>query len=352
MSRLPLAIALLASGLIGAFILAPSPIDAAAYTPPVAPPLDGIYAPNTLLQSGTAIGNTHFHWPEDADVDAQGRIYAGSVGGLIQRVYPDGNVETFADTGGRPLGMDFDAQGNLIVCDSYKGLLSISPDGKITVLATETDGIPFRFTDDVEIAPDGMIYFSDASSKFGQTEYMLDMFEARPWGRLIRFDPTSGKAETLLRDLYFANGVAVSKDGDFVLVNETYRYRVTRFWLKGDKAGTHDVFMDNLPGFPDGISQSGRGTFWIALATLRNADADNLHPYPAIKNLVAKLPEALRPKPARYGLVAEVDEAGNPLRSLHDPEGRVAYMVTSAQEHEGHLYLGSIANNAVIRIKL
>lgn len=352
MSRLPLAIALLAGGLIGAFILAPSPIDAAAYTPPVAPALDGPYVPNTLLQAGTAIGGEHYHWPEDVDVDAQGRIYAGSVGGLIQRAYPDGNVETFADTGGRPLGMDFDAQGNLIVCDSYKGLLSISPDGKITVLATETDGIPFKFTDDVEIAPDGMIYFSDASSKYGQTEYMLDMFEARPWGRLIRFDPTTGKAETLLRDLYFANGVAVSKDGDFVLVNETYRYRITRYWLKGEKAGTHDIFMDNLPGFPDGISQSGRGTFWIALATLRNADADNLHPHPALKNLVAKLPEALRPKPARYGLVTEVDESGKPLRSLHDPAGQVAYMVTSAQEHEGHLYLGSIANNAVIRVKL
>lgn len=352
MARLPLAIGLTVAGLIAAFVLAPSPIDAVAYTPTPAPGLNGTFAPNQLLQQGLALGGNHFHWPEDADVDSQGRVYAGSVGGLIQRVYPDGTVETFTDTGGRPLGMDFDAHGNLIVCDSYKGLLSISPDGKITTLATETDGIPFKFTDDLGIAPDGMIYFSDASSKYGQLEYILDMMEARPWGRLIRFDPTTGKAETLLKDLYFANGVAVSKNGDFVLVNETYRYRVTRYWLKGEKAGTHDIFIDNLPGFPDGISESGRGTFWIALATLRNTDADAMHPHPFVKNLIAKLPDALHPQPAKYGLIVEVDENGTPLRSLHDPDAKVAWMVTSVQEHEGYLYLGSISNNAVVRLKL
>jgi sugar lactone lactonase YvrE len=352
MARLTLAIGLITAGAIGAFVLAPSPIDPVAYTPPPAPALEGAYAPNNALQTGVALGSGQFQWPEDADVDSQGRVYSGSVTGLVQRVYPDGTMETFADTGGRPLGMDFDSQGHLIVCDSYKGLLSIDPEGKITVLATETDGIPYKFADDLDIAPDGMIYFSDASSKYGQTEYMLDMFEARPWGRLIRFDPTTGKTQTLMKDLYFANGVAVSKDGDFVLVNETYRYRVARYWLKGEKAGTQDIFMDNLPGFPDGISPSGRGTFWIALATPRNSDADTMHPHPALKKLVAKLPDALRPKPARYGFVVEVDESGKPIRSLQDPEGRVAFMVTSAQEHQGHLYLGSIANNAIVKVKL
>lgn len=352
MARLPLAIGLTFTGLLTAFVLAPGPIDATSYTPPPAPALEGVFTPNTLLQQGVPLGGNHLHWPEHADVDSQGRVYAGSVGGLVQRIYPDGKVETFADTGGRPLGMDFDAQGNLIVCDSYKGLLSIDPDGKITVLATETDGIPYKFTDDVEVAADGMIYFSDASSKYGQLEYILDMMEARPWGRLIRFDPGTGKTETLLRDLYFANGVALSQNGDFVLVNETYRYRITRYWLKGEKAGTHDVFADNLPGFPDGISQSGRGTFWVALATLRNKQADTMHPYPFFKNLAAKLPKPLHPKPATYGLVAEMDENGTPLRSFHDPDAKVAYMVTAAQEHEGYLYLGSIANNVVVKLKL
>lgn len=352
MSRLPLILVFIFAGLFSIFLLMPSPIDALAYVPPPAPPLEGVFAPNEHLVAGEPLGNDLFHWPEDVDVDAEGRIYAGSVGGLIQRIYPDGKTETFADTQGRPLGMDFDQQGNLIVCDSYKGLLSISPEGKISTLTTGAEDIPFKFTDDVDVASDGMIYFSDASSKYGQLEYIFDMMEARPWGRLLRYNPVTGKTDTLLKDLYFANGVAVSSNNEYVLVNETYRYRVTRYWLRGEKAGTHDVFIDNLPGFPDGIAPSGRGTFWVALATLRNAQGDAMHPYPQIKNLIAKLPDALHPQPAKYGLVAEIDENGKVLRSLHDPDASTAFMVTSAHEHDGFLYLGSISNNAVVRLKL
>ena len=36
-------------------------------------------------------------------------------------------------------------------------------DGEITVLSTEYEGVPFLLTDDLDIASDGMIYFSDAS---------------------------------------------------------------------------------------------------------------------------------------------------------------------------------------------
>ena len=66
-------------------------------------------------------------------------------------------------------------------------------------LATEADGVPFAFTDDLDIASDGRIYFSDASSKFHQPDYILDLLEARPHGRLLRYDPSTGKTEVLLR---------------------------------------------------------------------------------------------------------------------------------------------------------
>ena len=68
----------------------------------------------------------------------------------------------WVNTGGRPLGIDFDGNGNLIVADGYIGLLSIAPDGKITTLLTSVDGIPLGFTDDVDVAADGKIYFNAA----------------------------------------------------------------------------------------------------------------------------------------------------------------------------------------------
>ena len=234
----------------------PSPIDSVAWNPPTAPQLSGPTAPNTLLGTAELIAQGEVYGPEDVAVDQQGRIYVGTQDGFIKRVLVDGSVETWVETGGRPLGLAIDQGGNLVVCDAYKGLLSINSAGDVTVLTTEADGLPFAFVDDVDIASDGKIYFTDASSKWNQANYMLDLLETRPYGRFLVYDPANKTTTTLIDEMYFSNGVAISEHEDFVLINETWRYRVIRYWLKGDKAGSHDVFIDNLPGFPDGISSN------------------------------------------------------------------------------------------------
>ncbi|HRC85025.1 MAG TPA: SMP-30/gluconolactonase/LRE family protein, partial [Thermoanaerobaculia bacterium] len=208
------------------------------------------------------------------------------------------------------------------------------------------------FTDDVAVASDGRIYFSDASSRWGAKQYLFDLLEARPWGRLLRYDPATRTTETLLENLYFANGVALSKDEDFVLVNETYRYRITRYWLAGEKRGTSEVFADNLPGFPDGIAADGRGGFWVAMFAPRNPQADLLHRHPFAKSLLARLPGAFWPKPQRYGLAVQLDANGRVLRTLQDPTGQRVPQVTSAWEHAGWLYLGNLTEPYASRIRL
>ncbi|WP_027897266.1 SMP-30/gluconolactonase/LRE family protein [Zestomonas thermotolerans] len=332
--------------------ITPSPIDPLPWDAPAAPPLTGVLEPNDTLMKAELLAQGQIHGPEDTAVDAQGRVYAGLHDGRVVRIGTDGRLETFADTGGRPLGMDFDAQGNLIVADAYKGLLSIDPQGRIAVLTTEADGVPFRFTDDLDIASDGRIYFTDASAKFRQPDYLLDLLEARPHGRLLSYDPASGKTETLLGDLYFANGVALSQNEDFVLVNETYRYRIQRYWLKGAKAGSHEVFIDNLPGLPDNLQGDRAGTFWVALPSPRKADADFLHRHPWLKAQLAKLPRALWPKATPYGLVIALDENGRIIRSLHDTSGAHLRMVTSVKPVGDYLYLGSLDNDRIGRLKI
>lgn len=343
---------LLLLALAGYLALTPSPIDPLAWEAPAAPPMTGVMEPNDTLMKAELLAQGQIHGPEDTAVDAQGRVYAGLHDGQVVRIAADGKVEPFADTGGRPLGMEFDAQGNLIVADAYKGLLRIDPQGKISVLSTEADGVPFRFTDDLDIARDGRIYFTDASDKFQQPDYLLDLLEARPHGRLLRYDPATGKTETLLKDLYFGNGVALSKNEDFVLVNETYRYRITRYWLSGDKAGQHDVFIDNLPGLPDNLQGDRAGTFWVALPSPRKADADFLHRHPWLKAQIAKLPRALWPKPVPYGLAIAVDENGKIIRSLHDTSGSHLRMVTSVKPVGDYLYLGSLENDRIGKLKI
>lgn len=347
-----LAFIVLAPLLLVLLLAALSPVDSVAWTPPAAPALAGVTAPNDRLRSAELLGQGQVVGAEDVDVDAQGRIYGGLADGRIVRLLADGSVETFADTGGRPLGLAFDRGGRLIVADAWKGLLSISPNGQVSTLATEADGVPFGFTDDVDIGPNGILYFTDASSKWRQPDYELDLLETRPYGRLLRHNPATGETQVLLDGLYFANGVAVSPAGDYVLVNETWRYRVLRYWLAGPRAGQSEVFIDNLPGFPDGISTGSDGTYWIALPSPRKADLDFLHRLPVLKQAVAALPQALRPKAVRYGFVIGVDANGMIVTSLHDPSGDHLREITSVQQAGEWLYFGTLSNDRIGRLKV
>ena len=290
--------------------------------------------------------------PEDVEVDDQGRVVTGTAEGRIVRVDPDGSITELANTHGRPAGIATDANGNLIVADAIQGLLSIDPAGKITTLAGGPSDKSIGFADDVTVARDGMIYFSDASSKFGHDEYLYDMLEGRPHGRLLRYDPATQEIKVLLTDLYFANGVALSEHEDFVLVNETYRMRITRYWLTGERAGQSDVFAENLPGYPDNITSNGRGTFWLALFTVRNDQADWMASRPFVRSVLAKLPGFLWPKPARYAFVVKLNEEGQIVDSLQDPSGKQVYAITSAIERDGNLYLGSLVNDRIGKYKL
>jgi sugar lactone lactonase YvrE len=342
--------------IISAFLLyfgfTNGPIDAVAYSPPKAPELTGVLAPNNELKKAKLLGLGQVRGPEAVELDKEGRLYAGTSDGKIIRVRADETVEDFATTHGRPLGMRFDRNGNLIICDAVKGLLSVDPRAKVTVLATRAEGQALNVADDLDIASDGMIYFSDASTKYRLPDYPLDMLEARPYGRLLRYDPRTQKVKVLLKGLHFSNGVALSQNEDFVLVNETFRYRITRYWLKGPKAGRRDTFIDNLPGFPDNLSSNRRGFFWVALFAARNTLADFIHPYPWIKNFVARWPLALWSKQPSYGLVLNVDETGRVVESLHDAEGRHLHTITSAKEFGGFLYLGSLDNDRIGKLRL
>ncbi|HYX31005.1 MAG TPA: SMP-30/gluconolactonase/LRE family protein, partial [Pyrinomonadaceae bacterium] len=195
--------------LIFAYLLLwPVPINPAVWIPPPAPELTGMYAPNSALAKIERLridGNK----PEDVAFDSQDRIYCGDEAGHIFRFQADGTKpELFAETKGRPLGLIFDAGDNLIVADAIVGLISIAPNGHQTVLSAEADGVPFRCTNDLDVAADGTIYFTDASYKFPLTELKADLLEHQPNGRFLSYDPKTKKTKVLLRDLYFANGVA------------------------------------------------------------------------------------------------------------------------------------------------
>jgi sugar lactone lactonase YvrE len=246
----------------------------------------------------------------------------------------------------------FDPAGNLIVADAIKGLLSVNKSGAVKVLAVEADGVKFGCLNDLDVARDGTIYFTEASNKFPMTQFTNDLLEHQPNGRLLALDPQSQEPRTVLRGLYFANGVAVSPDQSFVLVVETGMYRVRRVWLKEPKVGQTDIFIENLPGFPDGISSNGRDRFWLALPTPRLPIVDRMLPHPFLRKVVARLPKFLQPAPQRYSFVLGLDQSGRVVENLQNPSPGCYAEISNVLEHNGTLYFGSIGEDTVGRFSL
>ena len=89
------------------------------------------------------------------------------------------------------------------------------------LLTDEAEGVKFKLTDCVDVAKDGMIYFTDAANIYSLKDFILDVSDGRPHGRLLSYDPTTKETKVLLHDLYFANGVAVSPNQNYVIFCET-----------------------------------------------------------------------------------------------------------------------------------
>lgn len=104
--------------------------------------------------------------------------------------------------------------------------MKVTEAGEVKILAVEAEGLKFKLTDGVDVAHDGMIYFTDASYKYSLAEFKWDLLEGRPHGRLLSFDPSTQKIQILVPHLYFPNGVAVSPDQTSLIFCETVMYAI------------------------------------------------------------------------------------------------------------------------------
>ncbi len=329
--------AALAAAAAAYFLFWPVPIDPIAWQP--APD------PGYLRRAGREAVRHLPHvgsGPEGIAAGPDGWLYSGLQDGRIVRMRPDGSsAETFIQTGGRPLGLKFDAAGTLVVADAFRGLLAIRPDRSVKVLADHTGGRRLLFCNDLDIAGDGTIWFSDTSQRNDQNHWMREFWEARATGRLLRYDPATQRAEVRLDGLGFANGVALGPGEEYVLVSETMTARITRLWLKGPRAGMRDAFAV-LPGYPDNLTYNGQGIFWVALGAPRVKALESLAGWPRVRRAIYHIPEFVRdPKPDSMAWVIGLDPDGRPVREWQDAGGRFGSLA-SAVESGGRLYLGSI----------
>jgi sugar lactone lactonase YvrE len=348
---------------VGALLLLPAayltlwpvPIEPLRYDAPASPGYTGPHAVNTRLANLRMISLGEAEGPEHVAIGPDSRLYAAVAGGGIVRMNPDGGgLEVFVNTGGRVLGFDFDAGGNLIAADAMLGLLSIGPDRKIALLADRVNTDPIRYADAVIVARSGRIYLSDASTRFAPRDWggtfeasLLDLLEQSSTGRILEYDPARRTTRVVARGFSFANGVALSGDEKTLFVNETGRYRVWKIPVDAQNldirnaGGRAAPLLDNLPGYPDNLMRGLEGRIWLGLVKPRSPAVDRLAAKPFLRKATLRLPRPLWPVPKAYGHVIAFTEGGKVVADLQDPGG--AYPETTAvTETPDRLYIQSL----------
>jgi sugar lactone lactonase YvrE len=336
----------------------PVPIQPVAWQAPPSSGYTGPHAANERLGAVQVIPVAPEIGPEHIDFGPDGRLYTGVLSGEVLRMNTDGSsLETVVNTGGRPLGFDFTADGQLVIADAIKGLLALQPDGTLRVLADSIDGDPIRYADAVVIATNGSMYFTDATRRFSPASLgtfdaaLLDVLEHSCTGRVLVHEPGTGRTSVVIEGLCFPNGVALSGDERHLFIAETGEYRIWKVdasarglearGLSSAGDARARVIASNLPGFPDNLTRSADGRLWTGLTKPRSPAVDGMAAHPALRALTLRLPKSLWPVPPAYGHVIAFDEEGQVVADLQDPAGRIAE-TSGVTEHGGRLYVHSL----------
>jgi sugar lactone lactonase YvrE len=280
-------------------------------------------------------------------------VFTGTEDGSIFRVSHDGSkVDRIAQTQGRPLGLEIDLDGRLLVCDAHRGLLRVDTrDGTVEAVADSVAGVRMVFCNNAAVASDGTVWFSDSSTRFGIEDWKSDFVQNTRTGRLLRRDP-DGTITTVLDGLAFANGVALASDASYVAVAESGARTVVRHWLTGPKAGTRDFLAQELPGYPDNIARGSDGLIWVTIGSPTDPLVERLQRGPMfLRKAATRIPEKLQPAPKNTVRVQAFDDAGT---LVHDVDVKTPgyHMVTGVREHDGRVWLGSLHEPAIAVVDL
>ncbi len=335
----------------------PVPAEPRAWDAPQAPGYTGPHAPNHRLAQLRHIDIGADFGPEHIAIGPDGRLYVAMTSGNILRMDVDGaHRAVFANSGGRVLGFDFDAEGRMIAADAMKGLLAIDPEGRVSVLSDHVGaGDPIRYANSLVIAPDGTVYFTDASGRFAPRDWggtlaasVLDVLEQSATGRVLAYELGTGVTRVVAHGFSFANGIALSSDGRSLFVSETGRYRVWKIAtdardldIRADSPRAQ-VFLDNLPGYPDNLMRGRAGRIWLGLIRPRNPAADDTSHRPFMRKVLLRLPRSWIPTGESRGHVFAFDESGRVVEDLQDPDGAYA-QTTGVTETADRLYIHSLS---------
>jgi gluconolactonase len=201
-----------------------------------------------------------FDFTEGPTADAQGNVFfTDQPNNRIMEWSVDGKLSTFLQPAGRSNGMYFDAQGNLIACaEEHNELWSIAPDKTVTKLVTDWEGKALHGPNDVWVAPNGAIYWTDPF-------YGRDWTDPRPkfdgqW--VFYLSPDHKVLKPVIQDFRQPNGISGSPDGKQLFATDIGGNRTWRYDILADGSLTNKSLICNQGC--DGLTVDERGDFYLA----------------------------------------------------------------------------------------
>lgn len=193
--------------------------------------------------------------PEGLAFDRDGRLYCGGERGQIFRLsLEDRTLEQVGDTDGFCLGMAFNADGHLFICDSrHAAVFRFRPDtGRLEVFAKEAGGLRLRIPNYPAFDAQGRLYVSD-SYEFKE-----------PGPGIFRFTP-DGRGELWCREpLNFANGLAFAPDGSALYVIESFSRSVSRIPMIDTGQAGKKEHIASIGVVPDGLAVDALGRLYVS----------------------------------------------------------------------------------------
>ncbi|WP_221774143.1 SMP-30/gluconolactonase/LRE family protein [Novosphingobium flavum] len=211
-----------------------------------------------------------FRWAEGPAYFAAGRYLVVSDAPnnrMVRLVEDDGRLSTFRQPAMNSNGNTVDREGRLITCEHFtRRVTRTEHDGRITVLAERWEGKRFSSPNDVAVAPDGSIWFTDPTYGLDGDYEGVKGTREQPGNYVYRIDPTSGAVTKVGDGFDQPNGIAFSPDGrTFYVVDSGRPAHIRAFETdleRGRLKGSRIFATSGGPGNSDGLRCDINGNLW------------------------------------------------------------------------------------------
>lgn len=194
-------------------------------------------------------------------------LFSDILGNSLYRWTADGGVQQWRRHSYMANGNAYDRAGRLLTCEHATSRLTRTDPatGAYEVLATHYQGRQLNSPNDVVVAQDGAIYFTDPTS--GRSAgYGVPRAPELPFSGVYRLDPADDSLTLLIDDFSKPNGLCFSVDERRLFVNDTDRGHIRVFDVTADGTLTGGrVWAETIgpwPGVPDGMKVDSQGNVY------------------------------------------------------------------------------------------